>query len=404
MWDILLLDCHAATMDSAGHIHDAAVAVRDGRLAFVGAREALPSRDAHSVKWLDGAWVLPGFVDCHTHLVFAGDRSHEHEMRAKGMSYEDIARAGGGIMSTVRATRAAKEDFLVRSAAQRARVMMGEGVTTIEIKSGYGLDLDSELKMLRAATRLGEEERVRVSRTFLGAHTLPVEYTKDRTAYVDLICDEMIPAVAREHLADAVDAFCEAIAFTPEEVERVFAAAEAHGLRVKLHADQRSDLNGGALAAKHRALSADHLEHLNDEGVAALARAGTVAVLLPCAYRHLRDTHKPPVEALRRAGVPIAISTDCNPGTSPVMSPLTAKDDACELFGLTPEEALAGLTCHAARALGLEAETGSLTAGKSADLAIWSVSDPSELHHASGEGQLVDRYFRCRSDQDEGSS
>jgi imidazolonepropionase len=397
MWDVLLLDCHAATMDSQGEIRDAAIGILNGRLSFVGERSALPSRDARSVRWLDGAWVLPGFVDCHTHLVYAGNRSHEHALRAKGMSYEDIARAGGGIMSTVRATRAASEDALAASAAQRARQMAHEGVTTIEIKSGYGLDLENELKMLRAAARVGELADVRIARTFLGAHAVPQEYANDREGYVKLVCEDMIPAVAREELADAVDAFCEPIAFTPEEVERIFAASRANGLRVKLHADQRSDCGGGALAARHRALSADHLEHLNEEGVAAMARTGTVAVLLPYAFRHLNETRKPPVDALRRAGVPIAISTDCNPGTSPVTSPLIVKDLACEVFGLTAAEALAGLTRNAALALGLEGETGTLTVGKSADLSVWEVSDPAELHY--GKNALLDRYFRGHSDK-----
>ncbi len=400
MWDLLLLDCRAATMDSQGTIHDAAIGIAGGRLTYVGLRTGLPHGDiATTVRRLEGAWVLPGFIDCHTHLVYAGDRSREHEMRAKGMSYEDIARAGGGIMSTVHATRAASEESLIESAAQRARQMAQEGVTTIEIKSGYGLDLENELKMLRVAERVGEIAHMRIARTFLGAHTIPPGYADNRKAYVDLICEKMIPAVAREKLADAVDAFCESIAFTPGEVDRIFAAARAHGLRVKLHADQLSDMGGGALAARHKALSADHLEHLNEEGVAAMARAGTVAVLLPCAFQHLRDTHKPPIEALRRAGVPIAISTDCNPGTSPVTSPLILKDVACEVFGLTPDEALAGMTRNAALALGLEAETGTLTVGKAADLAVWDVSDPLELHHAPRGSGLLNRYFRGRSDK-----
>jgi imidazolonepropionase len=400
MWDVLLLDCRAATMDSQDTIDDAAIGITGGRLAYVGPRKDLPPDGfAATVRPLGGAWVLPGFIDCHTHLVYAGDRSREHEMRSKGASYEEIARAGGGIMSTVRATREASEEFLLQSASQRANRMAREGVTTIEIKSGYGLDLENELKMLRVAARVGEKSHVRILRTFLGAHAVPPEYADNRAAYVDLVCEEMIPAVARGKLADAVDAFCETIAFTPAETDRIFATARAHGLRVKLHADQRSDLGGGALAARHKALSADHLEYLNQEGVAAMARAGTVAVLLPCAFRHLRETHKPPIEALRRAGVPIAISTDCNPGTSPVTSPLILKDVACEVFGLTPEEALLGMTRNAALALGLEAETGTLTVGKSADLAVWDVSDPLELHRPPHGGSLVDRYFRGRSDK-----
>ena len=285
-------------------IEDAAIGIRRDRLAFVGPREDLPSRVrdiAREVRHLDWAWVTPGLIDCHTHLVFAGNRAREWEMRAKGASYEEIARAGGGILSTVRGTRAATTEQLVESATRRAQVLVREGVTTIEIKSGYGLDAHTEFKMLRAAERVGERARVRVCRTFLGAHTFPPDC--DRAAYVDEICEEMIPAVASEHLAEAVDAFCEGIAFRPDEVERVFAAAKEHGLAVKLHAEQFSDCGGAALAARHGALSADHLEYVSDDGIAAMAEAGTVAVLLPAAYYFLRDPQKPPVEELRDAGV-----------------------------------------------------------------------------------------------------
>lgn len=397
MWDILLTDCRAATMDSAGRIDDAAIAMAGGRLAYAGPRADLPSGVlAHETLRLDGAWVLPGFVDCHTHLVYAGNRDHERALRAQGMSYEDIARAGGGIMSTVRQTRAVDEATLTRLAVARARDMIGEGVTTVEIKSGYGLDLESELKMLRVAGRVGEDLPLRVCRTLLGAHALPPEFKADRDAYLRLICDDMIPAVARDHLAEAVDVFCEAIAFTPAETETIFAAAKAHGQRVKLHADQRSDMGGGALAAKYHALSADHLEHLSEAGIAAMAEAGTVAVLLPYAYHHLGDTHLPPIAALRRAGVPIAIATDCNPGTSPMHSPLLLKQVASEVFGLTPDEALAGMTITAARGLGLEAETGSLTVGKSADLAVWDIDDPDAL--GPDTGHLRARWYRGQKD------
>jgi imidazolonepropionase len=399
MWDILLTDCRTATMDSAGVIQDAAIGIADGRIAFVGSRADLPSGDvAHAVHRLGGAWVLPGFVDCHTHLVYAGNRDRERQMRAGGMSYEDIARAGGGIMSTVRETRAADEDTLADVAVERARAMAREGVTTIEIKSGYGLNLDCELKMLRAAARVADYVPMRICRTLLGAHAVPPEFAGNRDGYVHFVCEEMIPAVAREHLAEAVDVFCEAIAFTPDETERIFAAAKAHGLQVKLHADQRSDMGGGALAARHRALSADHLEHLSKAGVAAMAEARTVAVLLPYAYHHLGDTHLPPIEALRRAGVPVAIATDCNPGTSPMHSPLLLKQVAQDVFGLTPQEALAGMTINAARALGLDAETGSLRAGKSADLAVWDIDDPAAL--APDNGHLIKRFFRGRMDGD----
>jgi imidazolonepropionase len=399
MWDILLTDCRTATMDSTGVIGDAAIGIAAGRLVFVGSRADLRTGDvARAVHRLDGAWVLPGFIDCHTHLVYAGNRDRERQMRAEGLSYEDIARAGGGIMSTVRETRAADEDTLADVAVERARAMAREGVTTIEIKSGYGLNLDCELKMLRAAARVGDRVPMRICRTLLGAHAVPPEFAGNRDGYVRFVCEEMIPAVAREHLAEAVDVFCEAIAFTPEETERIFSAAKAHGLQVKLHADQRSDMGGGALAARHRALSADHLEHLSEAGGAAMAEAGTVAVLLPCAYHHLGDTHLPPIEALRRAGVPIAIATDCNPGTSPMHSPLLLKQVAQDVFGLAPQEALAGMTINAARALGLETETGSLRVGKSADLAVWDIGDPSAL--APGNGHLITRIFRGRIDGD----
>jgi imidazolonepropionase len=318
-------------------------------------------------------------------------------MRAKGATYEEIARAGGGILSTVRATRAATEDELVTQSLPRAEAMARQGVTTVEIKSGYGLDPDSELKMLRAVRTIGARARLNVSPTFLGAHTLPPEYKSDRAAYVDLICNTMIPMVARDGLATAVDAFCETIAFTPEETERVFAAAKAHGLRIKLHAEQLSNSRGAILASKYDALSADHLEHLCEEGVSAMANAGTVAVLLPTAFYFLRETKKPPIDLLRRARVPMAIATDCNPGTSPVASPLIALSMACTLYGLTPEEALAGMTCNAARAL--HSDAGVLEPGRPADLAVWRVSDPAELCYWIGADLLLDRYVGGEADR-----
>jgi imidazolonepropionase len=385
-----------------GAIRDAVIGMADGRLAFVGPRQSLPSKPekmAREVRHLGGAWVTPGLIDCHTHVVFAGNRATEWEMQAKGASYEEIVRAGGGILSTVRATRAVSEDALAESAINRAQAMARQGVTTIEIKSGYGLDLKNEMKMLRAAAHVGEHAQVRVLRTFLGAHALPPEYKDDRAAYVDLVCEKMIPAIAREKLAVAVDAFCETIAFTPAETERVFTAAQAHGLRVKLHAEQLSDSGGAVLAGKYEALSADHLEHLSEAGVAAMAKAGTVAVLLPTAYYFLREIRKPPVDALRHAGVPIAIATDCNPGTSPVASALIALNMACTLFGMTPEEALAGMTRNAASALGMQDEIGTLEAGKSADLAVWNISDPAELAYWIGLDLLRDRYVNGRSDK-----
>ncbi len=400
MWDLLYTECHAATMAGAepyGVIRDAAIAIADGRIAWIGAAKDRPDHEVRETRRLDSAWVTPGLIDCHTHLVFGGNRAREWEMRAQGKTYEEIARAGGGILSTVRATREASEDDLVQSATARARVMARQGVTTLEIKSGYGLELESESRMLRAAARVGEAVGMRVSRTFLGAHALPPEYRESRTVYVDLVCNTMIPAIAREQLADAVDAFCETIAFTPAETERVFAAATANGLRVKLHAEQLSDQGGATLAAKYCALSADHLEHLSEAGIAAMKQSGTVAVVLPCAFYFLRETRKPPIAVLRKAGVPIAVATDCNPGTSPTASPLMALNMACTLYGLTPEEALAGMTCHAARALGLEDETGTLERGKSADLAIWAISDPAELAYWIGADLLRGRLLEGRS-------
>lgn len=399
MWDVLLTDCHAATMGGEGYsaIRDAAIAIEGGRIAWVGKAKDRPHGEAKEARRLDGAWVTPGLIDCHTHLVFGGNRAQEWEQRAKGRSYEEIARAGGGILSTVRATREQSEEALVRSASARARAMTMQGATTIEIKSGYGLDFETETKMLRAAGRVAQLAHVRVVRTFLGAHALPPEFEWNREAYLDLVCNQMIPAIARERLADAVDAFCETIAFTPAETERVFAAAKSNGLNVKLHAEQLSDSGGAAIAAKNGALSADHLEHLGDTGIAAMKASGTVAVVLPCAYYFLRETSKPPVEKLRSAGVPIAVATDCNPGTSPAASPLTALNMACTLYGLTPEEGLAGMTRHAAQALGLQSEVGTLETGKSADLAIWNIAEPAELAYWIGADLLRGRYLKGRS-------
>ena len=401
MWDLLLTNCHAATMAEGagapyGAVRDAAVAVKDGRIAWIGPRADLPSAETRESRELDGAWVTPGLVDCHTHLVFGGNRSVEWERRLSGATYEQIAAAGGGILSTVKATRAASADELAASAARRLAALTAQGVTTVEIKSGYGLDLDSELNMLRAASRLGKLGGVRVSRTLLAAHAVPPEYRGDRKGYVDLICGRIIPAAVDEGLADAVDAYCETIGFTPQEVDRIFAAGRAHGLGLKLHAEQLSDQGGAALAARHGAWSADHLEHLSDAGVAAMAQAGTVAVLLPGAFYFLRDHKAPPVDKLRHAGVPMAVATDCNPGTSPLTSPLLAMNMACTLFRLTPEEALAGFTRNGARALGLGDETGTLEAGKAADLAVWRIDDPAELAYWMGADPLAARFLAGR--------
>ena len=406
MWDTLLIDCHAASMqqspDGCAVIRNAAIGIAAGNLAFVGPQQELPGppdKLAQVVRKLDGRWVSPGLIDCHTHLVFAGERAHEWQARLEGKSYEDMAAKGGGILSTVKATREASEDLLATTAAARARRMTSEGLTTVEIKSGYGLTAESETKMLRAAGRVGALANLRVMRSFLGAHAIPPG--SDRNDYVDRVCQEMIPAVARDKLAEAVDVFCESIAFTPDETARIFARATEFGLRVKVHAEQLSNQGAATLAANFNALSADHLEHLDEQGVAAMAKAGTIAVLLPCAFYFLRKTRKPPVEALRRAGVPIAIATDCNPGTSPTLSPLLALNMACTCFGLAPTEALRGMTANAARALGLEATLGRLEAGKRADLAVWDIDELSELCYWMGGNLLGDRYFGGRSDKHE---
>lgn len=383
-WDMVIHNVHLATMEHGyGELLDAAIAVKDGRIAWYGPGDELPASGAvlHDGQ---GCWLTPGLIDCHTHVVHAGNRSDEFEARLNGASYEDISRAGGGIMSTVRATRAASDDELLRQSLPRVLALLAEGVTTLEIKSGYGLDADSEAKMLRVARRIGQQLPVSVRTTFLGAHALPPEYAGQPDAYIELLCAQMLPRLAGDGLVDAVDAFCERIGFTPAQTERVFEAAQALGLPVKLHAEQLSDLGGAALVARYGGLSADHLEFLSDEGIAAMAQHGTVAVLLPGAYYFLRETQPPPVAALRAAGVPMAVSTDCNPGTSPMTSLLLAMNMACTLWRLTPQEALAGVTCHAARALGLQQETGSLAVGKRADFALWRIARPADLAYALG--------------------
>jgi imidazolonepropionase len=381
---MVIHNVHLATMEHGyGELLDAAIAVKDGRIAWFGPGDELPASGAVLFDG-QGCWLTPGLIDCHTHIVHAGNRSDEFEARLNGASYEDISRAGGGIMSTVRATRAASDDELLRQSLPRVLALLAEGVTTLEIKSGYGLDAGSEAKMLRVARRIGEQLPVSVRTTFLGAHALPPEYAGQPDSYIDLLCAQMLPKLAGDGLVDAVDAFCERIGFTPAQTERVFEAAQALGLPVKLHAEQLSDLGGAALVARHGGLSADHLEFLSQEGVAAMAKHGTVAVLLPGAYYFLRETQPPPVAALRAAGVPMAVSTDCNPGTSPMTSLLLAMNMACTLWRLTPQEALAGVTCHAARALGLQQETGSLTVGKRADFALWRIARPADLAYALG--------------------
>ena len=397
-FDTIWLDARLATLAPArpglGLIERGAVAAKDGRIAFAGAMAELPPRwDATRKVALDGRWITPGLIDCHTHLVYAGDRAHEFELRLASASYQEIARAGGGIVSTVKATRAASEDELVAQSLPRLDALAAEGVTTLEIKSGYGLDRENEMKQLRAARRLGRERDVDVVTTFLGAHALPPE-AADKDAFIDGVI-AMIPALAQEKLADAVDAFCEGIAFSPAQVARVFAAARAAGLPVKLHADQLSNLHGARLAAEHGALSADHLEYTDEDGAAALSGAGTVAVLLPGAFYVLRETQLPPVDAFRRHNVVLAIATDSNPGTSPITSLLLTMNMAATLFRLTVDECLAGVTRNAARALG-RSDIGTLEPGKSCDLAIWDIERPAELIYRIGFNPLHARVRRGR--------
>jgi len=384
-------------MPDLGVVEDALVAARGGRVVFAGARADFPSA-ADAVVRIDceGRWITPGLVDCHTHLVYGGNRAHEFELRLKGASYEAIARAGGGIVSTVAATRHASEAELVTGALPRLDALIGEGVTTIEIKSGYGLNTDTEMRQLSAARNLGRSRPVAVRTSFLGAHALPPEAEGDKDRYIDLVCREMLPAVAQAGLADAVDVFMEGIAFSRAQTARVFAAARALGLPVKLHADQLSNLGGAALAAEFSALSADHLEHTDDAGVAAMTRAGTVAVLLPGAFYFIRETQKPPVELFRARGVNMALATDCNPGSSPLTSLLLAMNMGATLFRMTVAECLLGVTREGARALGLLAETGTLEAGKWCDLAIWDIERPAELVYRIGFNPLHSRVWRGR--------
>jgi imidazolonepropionase len=389
MWDRLLVDCNIATFEERpgnplGLIENGAIAIAEGKILRVGKRTELTGFRAKDVVQLGGAWVTPGLVDCHTHLVFGGTRADEHAMRRAGASYEEIAKAGGGIVSTVERTAAASDEELLEQSRRRLHALMLGGCTTVEIKSGYGLDPESELRLLRIAGELGQAEAVRIVPTLLALHALPPDQKDRRAHYVSEIVDKLIPAAANQGLATTVDAFCETIAFTPEEVERLFKAAAHHGLRVRLHAEQLSNQHGAALAAQYRALSADHLEYLDDAGARAMASAGTVAVLLPGAYYALQEERKPPVELLRKHRVPIAIATDCNPGTSPLLSPTLAMNMACTLFGLTPEEAIAGMTINAARALGLAHSIGSIAAGKQADLCVWRIESLAELGYWVG--------------------
>ena len=390
-----------ATLDpkrgGIGVVEKGAIAVRDGRILHAGPESELPLGLAgpESIDCV-GRWITPGLIDCHTHLVHAGNRSKEFEMRLEGANYQHIAKAGGGIVSSMRSLRAAGEDELLEASAPRLRALMAEGVTTVEIKSGYGLDLANELKTLRVARRLGSAD-VNVRTTLLAAHALPPE-AESKAAYIDLVVNEILPAAAAEGLADAVDGFCEGIAFSPEEISLVFDAAGKAGLPVKLHADQMTNLNGAALAASYKALSADHLEYTDAAGADAMARSGTIAVVLPGAYYFLREQKKPPIAEFRRAGVPMAVATDCNPGTSPLTSLLLAVNMAATLFGLTVEECLAGITRNAARALGMADEVGTLEPGKWADFAIWNISEPAELVYWLGFNPLHARVWRGTSD------
>jgi imidazolonepropionase len=388
-WDAIWIHGRIVTPD--GILNDGAVAVKEGRITWVGAMSELPGKPdqlATVVKDITGCCMTAGLVDCHTHLVYAGHRANEFEQRLEGVTYEEIARQGGGIQSTVTATRAASEDELFDQSYPRALALQRSGVTTLEIKSGYGLDWETEAKILRVAKKVGEALPLTVKRTFLGAHTVPMEYRGKAQAYVDLVCQTMIPKVADEGLADAVDVFCESIAFDLAQTEQVFQAAAQHGLAVKCHGEQLSCLNSTTLAAKYHALSVDHLEHASPAGIAAMAASGSVAVLLPGAYYFLRETQLPPIALMRELNVPIALASDCNPGTSPICSMTLIMNMACTLFRMTPTEVLQGVTVNAANALGLLSTHGSLTVGKVADMAIWQVKSPAELCYYLGNSPL----------------
>ena len=384
----------SAQADGYGLIHDAAIAIEADSISWIGPAKELPEewKDAPQTD-LYGRLATPSLIDCHTHIVYGGSRAREFEMRLNGATYEEIARAGGGIRSTVSATRAASEEELLAVALPRVDALLAEGVTLLEIKSGYGLDLDTELKMLRVARKIGELRPVKVLTTFLGVHALPPEYEGRSDNYISFVCDEVLPAVKAENLADAVDAFCEGIAFSPEQVSRVFDRAQELGLPVKIHSEQLSNLGGTAMAASHKALSADHLEYLDIAGIQAMKKAGTVAVLLPGAFYFLRETQHPPLQELRDAGVPIALATDANPGSSPLTSLLLCMNMACTLFRMTPQEALAGITRNAAQALGHSEVCGTLEAGKQANIAIWDVKEPAELAYRIGFNPLNRLYF-----------
>ena len=397
-FDTLFINANLATMDPNidapyGTIEDGALGVKDGRIAWVGEMDDLPKHKANEVRDCKNEWMTPGLVDCHTHIVFGGNRAREFEQRLQGASYANIAKAGGGIVSTVKATREIGANDLYVKSSNRLIEMLHQGVTTIEAKSGYGLDTQTEIKILKTARKLSEDG-VRVQATFLGAHAVPPEYKDNSDQYIELVCSEMIPKIAQLGLADAVDGFCENIAFSPKQIRRVFEAAKKHGLPVKLHAEQLSNQGGAKLAAEFGAVSADHLEYIDEEGVKAMAAAGTVAVLLPGAFYYLKETQKPPIKLFKKHGVPMALATDCNPGSSPITSPLIILNMACTLFGFTPEEALAGMTRVGAQALGLGTMTGTLEVEKSADLVIWHIEHPSELSYWVGNGTMTNRFYK----------
>ncbi|MEM7433249.1 MAG: imidazolonepropionase, partial [Pseudomonadota bacterium] len=387
-WDVLITDANIATLDADasgyGELHGAALAIVDGNIAWLGSNADVPAHTAATEITAEGQWLTPALIDCHTHLVFAGDRAEEYEQRLAGVSYEQIARAGGGILSTVRATRSASHEELLQASLPRLQALINDGVATVEIKSGYGLDVESEIRMLEVARELGNRTGVAVVTTLLAAHAIPPEFKNDADGYIALVCDELLPEVAARGLADSVDAYCESIAFSAEQTARVFETAAQLNLPVRLHADQLSDTGGASLAARYSALTADHLEYTSADGVAAMAAAGTTAVMVPGAFVTLGETQQPPIETLRKHGVPIAVATDCNPGTSPLTSLREAMALASRVFGLTPTECLAGTTREAARALGLLDSRGTLEIGKRADLAIWDVAHPRDLSYWLG--------------------
>lgn len=396
LWRNARLATMAENSAGLGVVEHGAVAARDGRIVYAGPESGLPASLAQGAETIDceDRWITPGLIDCHTHLIHAGNRANEFEMRLAGATYEEVARAGGGIVSSVKSLRAASQSELVAQSLPRLDALIAEGATTVEVKSGYGLDLENEKKSLRAARQLGERRPVTIRTTFLGAHALPPEAKGDKDTFIDLVTKEILPAVAAEGLADAVDGFCEGIAFSPGQMARVFDAAKAAGLPVKLHADQLSNLHGAELAARYGALSADHLEYTDEAGAVAMAKAGTVATILPGAYYFIRETKKPPIGLFRQHGVRMAVATDNNPGTSPLTSLLLTMNMAATLFGLTVDECLAGVTREAARALGLLGQTGTLEAGKSADLAIWDIGRPAELVYRMGFNPLHARIWR----------